>query len=126
MKSSEVSLSHTASADSNGILSAWFVDFSNLKGQAHELRSGKYFLTSKSLKASDLIIEHKSISTPHAMLVVKPQSGVIVQDLMSETGVYVARANSATKYEKIEDRTTLNHGDKVRFGELEFVLVLIP
>jgi len=51
--------------------------------------------------------------------------GLLVQDLMSETGVFVRREGDAI-YRKEEEAIILGHGDWVRFGEQEFLVTLIP
>ena len=52
------------------------------------------------------------------------REGFVVQDLMSERGVFVRRREDDT-YQKIDDTVTVEHGDWVRFGDVEFLVSLI-
>lgn len=104
-------------------LFGWLVSFANPDGVASELREGKFFLTRSSLKASDMIIDNGSISTPHALINVSVKDGFQVQDLMSEQGVFVRRRGESN-FERC-DTTTVNHGDSIRFGEVEYLLSVV-
>ena len=90
-----------------------------------ELRAGKRFITASQLKDSDLVLDHDSISTPHAMLLVLDDGNCVVQDLMSDNGVYV-RSFNESDFVKTEERFELVHGQRVVFGDLEFIVVIIP
>lgn len=106
-------------------LFGWLVSYKNSSGAAIELREGKTLLTGSSLKKGDLVIDAPSISTPHAMFTMRSDSGLFVQDLMSERGVWVRRKQEDT-YQREEDGIELKHGDWVRFGDEEFLVSLVP
>ena len=50
--------------------------------------------------------------------------GFRVQDLMSERGVWVKR-RSQDGFQKVTDAVRLEHGDWVRFGEVEYLVCLL-
>lgn len=104
-------------------LFGWLVSYSSPDGVATELREGKFFLTRSSLKSSDMIIDNPSISTPHALINVSVKDGFQVQDLMSEQGVFVRRRGEAN-FERC-DTCNINHGDAIKFGEVEYVLSVV-
>ncbi len=108
-----------------GRLFGWFVSYSEPGGKGIELREGKFFITRSSLKNSDLIIDHESISTPHAMVMVSVESGLRIHDLMSERGVFLRKRGEDT-YRREEDQLAVQNGDWVRFGDVEFLVSLIP
>jgi hypothetical protein len=103
-----------------GKLVGWFVSFSDPDGVAVELREGRFFVTSASIKGSDLIVDDPSISTPHALVKVSVDNGLWVQDLMSDKGTHVCAVGSE-EFKKEEGARQLKHGDIVRFGDVEFV-----
>lgn len=109
--------------ESSGRLFGWLVTYSSPEGEATELREGKFFVSGRRLKPSDFVIEDASVSTPHAMVTIGLESGFLVQDLMSDRGVFVRRRD-ADAYQR-EDTTELKHGDWVRFGDIEYLVSLI-
>lgn len=110
--------------DTFGRLYGWLVSYADPAGTAIELREGKFFLTRTSLKSSDLVIADASISTPHAMFTVGVKSGLVVQDLMSDRGVFVRRADAET-YKREDGAVVVGHGDWLRFGDVEFLITLV-
>ena len=111
------------SSGSSGLI-GWLVSASN-DDFIIELRGGKRFITGTKLKDADLVLDHPSISTPHAMLLVGDEGSCVVQDLMSDSGVFV-RSAGQNDFSQTEERFELSHGQRVVFGELEFIVVLIP
>lgn len=111
--------------ESDGRLCGWLVSFKEPRGAALELREGKFFVTSSSLKPLDLVIDDKSISMPHAFAAVSVAEGLRVQDLMSEQGVWVRR-KTGDDYQRVTDTVRLEHGDSIRFGEVEFLVSFVP
>jgi hypothetical protein len=94
------------------------------RGSAIELRSGRFFLGSRQLRASDVIIPHESVSAPHC-LVKADRRGVELQDLMSEEGTFVKKSGQAD-FEQIEESVTLSNGDRIRMGSYELLVCLLP
>ena len=111
------------SAGSSGLI-GWLVSASS-DDFIIELRGGKRFITGTKLKDADLVLDHPSVSTPHAMLLVADDGSCVVQDLMSDSGVFM-RSSSQSDFTKTEERFELSHGQGIVFGELEFIVVLIP
>ena len=111
-------------AASKGRLYGWLVSYSDPRGIANELRDGKFFVSRSSLKGTDLILDDDSISTPHALVGVNVNDGLMVQDLMSDRGVFVRR-RAGEAYQRVLESTKLEHGDWVRFGDVEFLVAII-
>jgi hypothetical protein len=107
-----------------GRLYGWLVSYADPDGKSIELREGKFFVTGNSLKESDLIVNDKSISTPHALVSVGGETGLRIQDLMSDRGVFLRHGESGA-YQRREEPCTVEHGDWVRFGDVEFLVCLI-
>lgn len=114
-----------SAAGSAGRLYGWLVSFSDQAGRAIELREGKFFVTAASIKPNDLVIDDASVSAPHAMVAVSLNNGLIIQDLMSEQGVFLKSAGSPA-YEQKEESFSVTHGDWVRFGMVEFLVTVVP
>lgn len=107
-----------------GRLFGWLVSYSDPDGAAIELREGKFFVSGNSLKDSDLVLDDESVSTPHAMVSIGLDEGLVIQDLMSERGIFVRRREMDT-YHREEETVKVGHGDWIRFGDVEFLVSLI-
>lgn len=107
-----------------GRLFGWLVSYENPDGRAIELREGKFFVTSSSIKGSDLILEDPSISTPHALMSVS-EGGLLVQDLMSDCGVFF-RPGDEDSYRREDSVIRVSHGDWIKFGDVEFLVIVVP
>jgi hypothetical protein len=108
-----------------GRLFGWLVSFESADGRAIELREGKFFITGSSIRGTDLVIEDPSISTPHALMSVSAEHGLLIQDLMSERGVFM-RSGDRGQYRREDGVIELKHGDWIRFGDVEFLLTVVP
>lgn len=121
--------SHTAGPKTGkmrpGRLFGWLVSFESPDGRAIELREGKFFITGSSIRGTDLVIEDPSISTPHALMSVSAEHGLLMQDLMSERGVFM-RSGDRGQYRREDGVIELKHGDWIRFGDVEFLLTVVP
>lgn len=107
-----------------GRLFGWLVSFENPDGRAIELRGGRFFITGSNIRESDLILEDQSISTPHALMSITDR-GLMIQDLMSERGTFI-RSSGDSQYRREEGIIDLAHGDWIRFGDVEFLVVIVP
>lgn len=108
----------------SGRLIGWLVSYDDPAGNAFEIREGKFFVSRSQIKGqNDFIIEHESISSPHAMLRSSPGK-LMVQDLMSERGVF-RRPRGTEVYRPEEEPFALEHGDWVRFGDIEYLVSLV-
>lgn len=114
----------SSEAASKGRLYGWLVSYSDPRGIANELRDGKFFVSRSSLKGTDLILDDESISTPHALVGVNVNDGLMIQDLMSDRGVFVRRRTADT-YQRVLESTKIEHGDWIRFGDVEFLVAII-
>jgi pSer/pThr/pTyr-binding forkhead associated (FHA) protein len=118
----KASLEIESPRDQLGKLLGWLVILDGQNNQSVEIRVGKFLLTQKQLRQNDLVIDHPSISIPHAMFVCS-EEGIHVQDLLSSHGTYITRGNAKEK--KIDDQFELKTRDKIRFGQVETLLILI-
>lgn len=121
-----VSVPVVPNVESENMLVGWFVNFDlNPSGVSAELRSGKYFISSKKLRPGDFVIEDDTVSMPHCMVTAVPGDGLYIQDLMSEKGTYVCKAG-ATQFEAVTGQQKVSSGDRIRFGTHEALLVIVP
>jgi hypothetical protein len=110
---------------SNGSLVGWLVSFvEDGKGKAYELRDGRFFVGKESLRATDFVIDHSSVSTPQCLVVCDSIGGVTIQDLMSERGTTVIRGSAGL--DKNSEQVRLENGDRIRFGDYEMLFVKLP
>lgn len=107
-----------------GKLVGWLVSYADPKGEASELREGRFFVSGSSLKSSDFVISDPTVSTPHALVAAGLQDGLRIQDLMSDRGVWFRRKGQDS-FQRVNDSIKLDHGDMVRFGEVEFLVCLV-
>lgn len=107
-----------------GKLVGWLVNYSDPKGTASELREGRFFVTASSLKPTDFVLNEPSVSTPHALIAAGTHEGLRVQDLMSDRGVWLKK-RSHESYQRVNDSAKVDHGDWLRFGEVEFLVCLV-
>jgi hypothetical protein len=110
----------------DGALVAWFVHYQDDEnGTATEIREGRFFLGGSRLKESDIVIPHKSISTPHCLIKAEPSQGVHVQDLMSVNGTLVKKVGK-DEWEPVPVPMQLDHGDWLKLGDYEVMVCVIP
>ena len=111
-----------------GMLVGWLVSFrEEQQGKAIEIRAGRRFVGRGHLRGADIVFGHDSVSTPHGMLVSSEVDGMSFQDLMSERGTYVLRnGGKVSDWTQVTNSVTLNHGDRIRFGDYEVLVVLLP
>jgi pSer/pThr/pTyr-binding forkhead associated (FHA) protein len=100
------------------------VSFENPDGRAIELRGGRFFITGSNIRDTDLILEDQSISTPHALMSITDR-GMMVQDLMSDRGTFV-RSRGDSQYRREDGIIEVQHGDWLRFGDVEFLVTIVP
>jgi hypothetical protein len=112
------------SHESLGRLFGWLVSYAASGGTAVELREGRFFVTQSGLKSTDLVIDHPSVSTPHALATVSVDVGFHLQDLMSNEGLFIRRRGTEDFIREVH-ATVLEHGDWVRFGSVDFQVALI-
>ena len=107
-----------------GRIFGWFVSYDDPNGVSYVIREGKFFLSGSIIREPDFAVEHPSISTPHAMIAVNAR-GFFIQDLMSAHGVFTRRADES-EWTREEEVFEVFHGDRVKFGEVEYLVCLVP
>ena len=99
---------------------------SNPHGEVFELREGRKLITSRPTDQGDFIlIEDESVSPMHAVLRVTKEGDVQVMDQLSEHGTGVTPAGGVDEQE-VSSRTSVGHGDCLRFGHRKFVICMVP
>ncbi len=108
-------------------LIGWLVSYSlDSRGKAFELRAGRCLLSPRQINSQRVIlIENSGLSLPHAAIHSNDRHEVFIQDVFSEHGTYVCRADSQKEF-SVEGPVQLQHGDWVRFGrDLKLQVCLI-
>ena len=108
----------------SGRLFGWLVSYRTPEGRATELREGKFFISRRKAKPQDIIIDEEGIGSPHAMCKVSAEGGFIVQDMLSDRGVFLRRRGSDV-YRREEEAVKVEHGDWLRIGDVEFLVSLV-
>jgi len=106
-------------------LIGWIVIYESPGGVSTELRGSKFFISREQIRATDLVIDDPSVSSPHCLVSSSANGTLILQDLLSENGISVKRAGSAS-FENLDESCSVSSGDIVRFGSAEFLVVLVP
>jgi hypothetical protein len=107
-------------------LIGWLVSFKKDKtGSAVEIREGRFFVGASRVRETDLVIADGSLSVPHCLMKADKESGIQVQDLMSENGTFIKKSGSST-FEKVIAPTIAEHGDWLKFGEYEVMVCVVP
>lgn len=109
-------------------LIGFFVSFDrNSNGQVFELRVGRLIITSEhSAGGNCLVVDDASVSPMHAIVRISAAGEIQVLDQLSEFGTRVKRFGSDEEQVLSGDKTTLDHGDVVKFGNRSFYVCLIP
>lgn len=109
---------------SSGRLVGWFVHYHEAEAEPVEVYSGKFLVSGTRLRDSDLVIQDNSLSTPHAIINSSGDS-IILLDLMSEKGTALMRVGEK-EFRSINEQVSVNHGDRVRFGNYEMLICTVP
>jgi hypothetical protein len=104
-------------------LVGWLVSFDEPRGRAIEIRGNAFFISRQRIRETDLIIDHDGVMTPHCLVTIKGAS-VTLQDMLSHR--LFARKKGQVQYSRVEDKVEVETGDYIRFGDSEFLLVLLP
>lgn len=116
--------SEAVASDLSGRLFGWLVSYRTPEGRATELREGKFFVSRRKTKSQDIIIDEEGIGSPHAMCKVSAEGGFVVQDMLSDRGVFLRRRGSDV-YRREEEAVKVEHGDWLRIGDVEFLVSLV-
>ena len=96
----------------------------NKEGDYFVLRAGRLIVSSDaSAKGSLLLLDDETVSPMHAIIRIA-EKNVIVLDQLSENGTSVQRADGE-QLELSGDKTNLQHGDEISFGDKTFKVCLL-
>lgn len=91
-----------------------------------ELKKGRLIVTSIAPKGGDfLLINDDTVSPMHAVLRIADKNSIQILDQLSEQGSKVVKAKNGEVLELLGDKSTLEHGDLVSFGEFTLKVCLI-
>lgn len=101
-----------------GRLVGWLISYGlDESGFTFEIREGRSFISSEPGKDKfTLCINDTSISSPHLVIGVNKRNKILVQDIFSQHGSYITRAESDSEV-SIDGTVELQHGDWLRIGE---------
>lgn len=99
-------------------LVGWLVSYAlDKKGASFELRAGRYLIGSKEVESGfTIVVQAADISSPHLALRASANHTVTVQDIFSEHGSSLTRADSGEE-SKIEGPVQVRHGDWLQIGK---------
>jgi hypothetical protein len=103
---------------SDSRLIGWLVSYAmNDRGTAYELRAGRYLVTSQdSDETRTISVQEETISSPHLAMNATNKHVLVVQDIFSEHGTYIVKADSGQEI-PVTGPVAVNHGDWLRVGE---------
>ena len=106
------------SPQSDNRLVGWLVSYGlDELGATHEIRSGRSFVASEdSGPGRVMAVIESSISSPHLAIKATPRHRVMVQDIFSDHGSFITRADNNKEY-PITGPTEIKHGDWIRVGQ---------
>lgn len=96
-------------------------------GELCPLRFGRWLVSSQAVdQGSYILIEDETISPLHAIIRVGKEGRVQVLDQLSEYGTGVTKSGEEEEEEISGAMVEVQHGDTVRFGKRQFVVVMVP
>jgi hypothetical protein len=95
-------------------------------GRYVELREGRLLVSSEG-RASDncLVIDDLSVSPMHAIMRISANGTIMILDQLSEHGTRIKRCASGKEESLLGDKSTLEHGDVVIFGECAYHVCIL-
>ena len=98
----------------------------NPNGDVYELRSGRLIVTSEAAAAGNyMLVEDPTVSPMHAIMRISARGEIQVLDQLSEHGTKIRRFGSKDEQELSGDKSSLEHGDVIKFGERAFHVCLV-
>ena len=98
----------------------------NPMGEVCSLRAGRLTVTSVAQgNGSSLLLQDPTISPNHAIIRVSASGEIQVLDQLSESGTHIKRFGSEEEIELSGDKSFLEHGDIIRFGDRSFHVSII-
>lgn len=111
----------------DGPLVGFLVSFDhNPNGDSFELRAGRLIVSSElGAPGSYLILDSESVSPMHAIMRISNQGEIQVLDQLSEYGTRIRIFGSGEEIELSGDKSTVEHGDIVQFGDRTLFVCLL-
>ena len=108
-------------------LVGFLVSFDNDEnGEVYELRSGRLIISSEPASGwSYMVVEDSSVSPMHAILRIDASGVVQVLDQLSEYGTRIKRFGSHEEEQISGEKSTIEHGDVIKFGERTFHVCIL-
>ena len=105
------------SPQSENRLVGWLVSYGlDELGTAHEIRSGRSFISGRDQSQTRVLaVIDSTISSPHLALKATAKHRVMVQDIFSDHGSFITRADNSKEY-PVTGPTEIKHGDWIRVG----------
>jgi len=98
----------------------------NPNGTIFELRAGRLIVTSESPGAGNfLVVQSDSVSPMHAIMRIGQGGDLQVLDQLSEFGTRIVRLGGDGDEELSGDKSSLEHGDTIYFGERKFHVCIV-
>ncbi len=98
----------------------------NTNGDVYELRGGRLIVTSEAAAAGNyMLVEDATVSPMHAIMRISANGEIQVLDQLSEHGTKIRRFGAKEEQELSGDKSSLEHGDLIKFGERSFHVCLV-
>lgn len=98
----------------------------NRLGEVCSLRSGRMIVTSAPQSTGNyLLIDDSSVSPLHAIMRITASGEIQILDQLSESGTFIRRFGTEEEIELSGEKSFLEHGDVVRFGERTFHILMV-
>ena len=98
----------------------------NTNGDVYELRSGRLIVTSEAAAAGNyMLVDDATVSPMHAIMRISASGEIQVLDQLSEHGTKIRRFGSKDEQELSGDKSSLEHGDVIKFGARAFHVCLV-
>jgi hypothetical protein len=95
-------------------------------GDIFVLRSGRLMVTSDPNQGENcLVVEDPSVSPMHAILRITAAGEIQILDQLSEFGTHIRRFGSMEEEQLSGDKSSLDHGDIVKFGNRTFHICIV-
>lgn len=95
-------------------------------GEVYELRSGRLIITSEPAASGNfMVVASDTVSPMHAILRISQSGEIQVLDQLSEHGTKIRRFGSDEDEELSGDKSSVEHGDLLKFGDRTFNVCLV-
>ena len=96
-------------------------------GEVYQIRKGRKLITSRPTDHGEyMLIEDETVSPLHAILRTTKDHKIQIMDQLSEYGTTIIRAGTNEEIEVAGGLETVENGDILRIGEINFSVVLLP